>query len=98
MFSSCFPPLSESSDDPIVPERLEQHCVLDVTEDRADVVGVCGTGEVWVEGLPFVSVVMVDGLLLVQLGDVFLGVFRISLLTCEAGEVFLQVRSLDFIS
>lgn len=93
-FTPC---LSGSSDDPIVPERLEQHCVLDIAENPADAVGVCGAGEVWVECLSLLPVVAIDGLLLVQLADVVLGIFRVVSLSCEVGEVFLQVRRLDFV-
>lgn len=81
-----FPPLSESSDDSIVPERLEQHRVLDIAEDPADVVGVCGAGEVWVESLSLLPLVVVDGLLLVQLADVVFGVLGVSFLPCQRGE------------
>lgn len=79
----CFSPRSKSSDDPIVPERLEQHSVLDVAEDPADAVGVCGAGKVRVESLPLLPVVAVDGLLLVQLADVVLGVLGVLPLTCH---------------
>lgn len=80
-----------SSDNSVVPERLQQYRVLDIAEDPADVVGVCGAGEVWVQGLPFVPPVAVDGLLLVQLKDVFLGILGVLPLTCVIGEVFVQV-------
>lgn len=51
-----------------------------------------------IQSLPLLPSVPIDGLLLVQLGDVVLGVFGVSFLTCEAGEIFLQVRGLDFVS
>lgn len=75
-----------SSDDPVVPERLEQHRVLDVAEDPADVVRVRGAGEVGVQGLPLLRLVATDGLLLVQLTDVIPGVLGVSLFTCHGGE------------
>lgn len=75
-----------SSDDPVVPERLQQHRVLDVAEDPADVVRVRGAGEVRVQGLPLLGLVATDGLLLVQLTDVVPGVLGVSLFTCHGGE------------
>lgn len=92
------PELCKSSDDPVVLERFEQHRDLDVAEHCADVVGVGGAGEVRVQRLPLVPVVLVDGLLLVQLADVVLGIIRVVPLACEAGEIFLQVRGHDFVS
>lgn len=85
-FPSCFSPRSESSDDSVVPERLEQHRVLDIAEHPADVVGVCGAGEVRVQSLSLLPLVVVDGLLLVQLADVVLGVLWVSFLPCQTGE------------
>lgn len=90
--------MSKSSDNPVVPERLEQHRVLDVAEYPADVVGVCGAGKVRVEGLSLLPLVAVDGLLLVQLADVDLGIIGVLALTGEVREVFLQVRGQDFVS
>lgn len=83
---SCFSTLMAGSDDSVVPQGLEQHCVLDVAEHPADVVGVRGAGKVWVQGLPLPALVPGDGLLLVQLADVFLGVLGVSPFTCRGGE------------
>lgn len=77
------PELCQSSDDPVVSERFEQHRVLDVAEHSADVVGVGGAGEVRVQRLPLVPVVPVDGLLLVQLADVVLSIIRVVPLACK---------------
>jgi len=71
------------SDDSVVPERLEQHRVLDVAEDPADVVGVGGAGEVRIQSLPLVPVVAVDGLLLVHLADVVHGVLGVLPVPCK---------------
>lgn len=60
--------------------------VLHRAEDKSNVVGVCGTGEVWVQSLSLLPPVTVDGLLLVQLADVVLGVLGVSPLTCHRGE------------
>lgn len=75
--------LAGASDDSVVPQGLEQHSVLDVAEHPADAVGVRGAGEVRVEGLPLAALVPGDGLLLVQLADVFLGVLGVSSFTCR---------------
>lgn len=80
----CF--LNGSSDDPIVSERLQQHCVLDVAEDPADVFSVCSTGEVGVEHLPLLPLVKIDGLLLVQLTDVILCILGVLLFTWRRGQ------------
>lgn len=72
----------KSSDDPIVPQRLEQHGVLHVAEDPADVVGVRGTGEVGVQSLPRLPAVVGDGLLLVQLADELHSVFGVMFPAC----------------
>lgn len=74
------------SDDSVVPQGLEQHRVLDVAEHPADVVGVRGAGKVRVEGLSLPTLVPGDGLLLVQLADVFFGVLGISSFTWHGGE------------
>lgn len=74
--------MNGSLDDPIVSEGLKQHGVLDIAEDPADVVSVCGAGEVWVESLPLPTLVAGDSLLLVHLRYVVLGVLGVSLFTC----------------
>lgn len=74
------------SDHSVVPQGLEQHRVLDVAEHPADVAGVRGAGEVRVQGLPLPTLVPGDGLLLVQLADVLLGVLGVSSFTCHGGE------------
>lgn len=74
--------LGKSSDDPVVPERLEQHRVLHIAEDPANIVGVCGTGEVGVQSLPLLPVAVVVCLLLVQLADELHGLVRVLPLTC----------------
>lgn len=78
--------LFTGSDDSIISEGLEQHRVLDVAEDPADVAGVCGAGKVWVQRLPLLPLVLIGGLLLVQLTDVVLGVLGVSLFTCRGRE------------
>lgn len=76
----------KSSENSIVPERLEQYRVSYITKDPANVAGVCGAGEVWVQGLPLVPLVVVDGLMLVQLEDVVLGILGVLPLSCKVVE------------
>ncbi len=40
----------------------------------------------WIEGLPLLPLVAVDGLLLVQLADVVLGILGVLPLTCHRGD------------
>lgn len=86
VISSCYSQRSASSDDSVVPERLDQHSVLHIVEDPADVVGVSSAGEVWVKSLPLLRLVPFNGLLLVHLADVVLGVLGVLPLTCYRGE------------
>ena len=77
---------SKSSHDSIFLQRFEQHRVLDIVEDPADVAGVGGTGEVWVKSLPLHRLVTFPRLLLVHLTDELLGFLWVLPLACYRGE------------